>query len=208
MPEPQFDQAAYDKKCKARQAKNKVRMMHHHAYLAKDMEETRKFYEDLLSMPLIGTWIERTNPVTGEPDNYIHTFFELGDGSCLSFFQFKNVEQNADHAIQRFEQINPFTHHIAIEVTDDDALQEYRKRLDEADYPYVLTDHGYLSSIYLHDPNGMQVELTTRVPNTDVMMARAGDDARSILDRWMAEDDVPTNNFERGAGWVAKDAQA
>lgn len=202
MSQQPFDQAAYDAQCKARQAKNRVRCMHHHAYLAKDMEATRHFYEDILGMPLIGTWIERTNPVTGQPDNYIHTFFELGDGSCLAFFQFKNEKQNADHAVRDFEQINPFSHHIAIEVSDAGALEDYRERLDAAGIDYALTDHGYLSSIYLHDPSGMQVELTVKVPNTDVMMARAGDDAREMLDRWMAEEDVPTNNFERGAGWV------
>lgn len=202
MSNEHFDQAAYDRKCAARRAANRVRAMHHHAFLVKDMEETRHFYEDILEMPLIGTWIERTNPVTGEPDNYIHTFFELGDGSCLAFFQFKNAKQNADHAVRNFEQINPFSHHMAIVVDSAETLEMYRKRLDAHKVPYALTDHGYLSSIYLHDPSGMQLELTVKVPNTDVMMARAGDDARELLDRWMAEDDVPTNNFERGAGWV------
>lgn len=202
MSQQHFDQAAYEKKSKDRQAANRLRCMHHHAYLAKDMEDTRHFYEDILGMPLVGTWIERTNPVTGQPDNYIHTFFELGDGSCLAFFQFKNEKQNADHAVQHFNQINPFSHHIAIEVADETALEDYRRRLDAAGVAYAVTDHGYLSSIYLHDPSGMQVELTAKVPVHDEMMARAGGNAREMLDRWMAEEDVPTNNFERGAGWV------
>ncbi len=32
--------------------------LHHTAYLSKDLEATRAFYEDLVGLPLIATWSE------------------------------------------------------------------------------------------------------------------------------------------------------
>lgn len=181
---------------------NKVGRLHHHAFLAKDMEETRHFYEDILGMPLIGTWVERTNPVTGEPDNYVHTFFELTDGSCIAFFQFKNADSTLAQSVNKFSDINPFAHHIALTVEGKETVQHFKKRLEEAGVSAFETDHGYCYSIYFHDPNGMQVELTTLVPSTDEMMGSALTNAHEMLERWIAEDDVATNNTLRGDGWV------
>jgi catechol 2,3-dioxygenase-like lactoylglutathione lyase family enzyme len=32
--------------------------LHHTAYLSKDLEATRKFYEDIVGLPLVATWSE------------------------------------------------------------------------------------------------------------------------------------------------------
>ncbi|MFZ9706095.1 MAG: VOC family protein, partial [Ilumatobacteraceae bacterium] len=32
--------------------------LHHTAYLTKDLEATRKFYEDIVGLPLVATWSE------------------------------------------------------------------------------------------------------------------------------------------------------
>ncbi|MCK8681848.1 VOC family protein [Pseudomonas umsongensis] len=186
----------------SRRKSNRVGKLHHHAFMVKDMEETRHFYEDILGMPLIGTWVERTNPVTGQPDNYVHTFFELNDGSCLAFFQFKSQTACYEHSVNRFENINPFAHHIALTVDGKDAVLNFKRRLNEAGIEAVETDHGYCYSIYFYDPNGLQVELTTLVPQTEELMGAAAATAHKTLAEWMREDDLPTNNTSRGAGWV------
>lgn len=67
-------QNTYIADAKSRRASNRIGCLHHHAFMVKDMEETRHFYEDILGLPLIGTWVERLNPVTNQPDNYVHTF--------------------------------------------------------------------------------------------------------------------------------------
>lgn len=182
--------------------KNRVKMLHHHAFLAKNLEETRHFYEDILGMPLIGTWVERVNPVTGNPDNYAHAFFELADGSCLAFFQFKNEAQVQGVSVNRFSPVSPFGHHVAMEVDGKETVLDYKKRLEEFGIPAFLTDHGYCYSVYCHDPNGMQVELTTRVDVTQEMMDAAGENAHATMRRWLTEEEVETNNTHRGAGWV------
>jgi glyoxylase I family protein len=32
--------------------------LHHTAYVSKNLEETRKFYEDVIGLPLMATWCE------------------------------------------------------------------------------------------------------------------------------------------------------
>lgn len=192
-----------DDKITLRRRNNLVGHLHHHAYMARDMEATRHFYEDILGMPLIGTWIERTNPVTGLPDNYVHTFFELSDGSCLAFFQFKSPVSSLEQSVNKFSNVNPFAHHIALTVDGKDTVLRFKGRLADAGIQAFETDHGYCYSIYFHDPNGMQVELTTMVPATQELMSQAGETAHETLDKWLREDELDTNNIHRGQGWVA-----
>jgi catechol 2,3-dioxygenase-like lactoylglutathione lyase family enzyme len=197
------DVNAHREAAKQRQARNLVKRLHHHAYLARDMEATRHFYEDILGFPLVGTWIERFNPVTNQPDNYMHTFFELGDGSCLAFFQFKNKEYNDQIALGQFNNNNPFSHHVALEVDGMDALNAIKDRLKANNIDYVDTDHGFCYSIYFFDPNGMQVEIATNVDKTDEMFAMAGPSALETMRTWLATEDMATNNAERAKeGWV------
>ena len=68
--------------------------MHHIAYVVKDPEATRHFYEDVLGLPLIATWAE-IGPFKAYPGRQIefcHTFFALPDGSTLAFFAFADDE--------------------------------------------------------------------------------------------------------------------
>ena len=185
-----------------RRRDNRVGALHHHAFHARDMEATRHFYEDILQMPLIGTWVERVNPVTGQPDNYVHTFFEMNDGSCLAFFQFKSEEAATSTSLNKFADSDPFAHHIALTVEGKEEVFYFKQRLIDNGIPLFETDHGYCYSIYFHDPNGMQVELTTNVPETAEMMRDAAKTAHADLAKWLAEDDVAGNNKNRGAGWV------
>ena len=179
----------------------KVRQFHHHAFRTNDMEATRQFWEDILGMPLIGTFVETTDPVTEEPSNYIHTFFEMADGSALAFFQFQEGLYKAS-SIQGPQ--DPFDHHIALEVESKEAVMAYQRRMDEAGYEYMLIDHGYCYSIYMHDPNGMQVELTTKVPQTVEIMERHAKTAHEDLKKWLEGVTIANNEYRR----LRKEAEA
>ena len=76
------------------------------------------------------------------------------------------------------------------------------QKLADAGVSAFETDHGYCYSIYFHDPNGLQVELTTLVPATDRLMNEAADTAHETLATWLKEEDMASNNTERGDGWV------
>jgi len=178
----------------ARRAQIPVKQFHHHAFRTADMESTRAFYEDVLGCPLIGTFVETTDPVTEEPSNYIHCFFEFADGTALAFFQFQEGLYKPSE-IQGDQ--DPFDHHIALEVESKDAVMAYRDKLAAADYPHMLIDHGYCYSIYLHDPNGMQVELTTKVPETVEIMEKHARTAHEDLEKCLAGVTVANNEFRR-----------
>ncbi len=160
----------------------KVRQLFHHAYRAKDSEDTRHFYQDLIGMPLLACFVETEDPVRGGPTNYIHTYFGLGDGSALAFFQF----EDGNDSPTGFAPVNPFDQHVALYMDSLDSLREAQARLQAENVAIMEIDHGYCYSLYVHDPSGLQVELAVDVPQTDAIMAEAAPVARETLDKWMA----------------------
>ncbi|HEU0203818.1 MAG TPA: VOC family protein, partial [Burkholderiaceae bacterium] len=63
-----------------------LKKLHHNAYRCRDSEETRRFYEDFLGLPLAGT-LEITETKSGRKTHALHTFYALDDGSYLAFFE-------------------------------------------------------------------------------------------------------------------------
>ena len=92
--------------------------LHHHAYVVRDHEANRRFIEDLLGIPLVATWCEKSfSNELGREIEFCHTFFGLTDGSALAFFQF------ADPAIYELTQAKQPAEigrydHIALKVDD------------------------------------------------------------------------------------------
>jgi catechol 2,3-dioxygenase-like lactoylglutathione lyase family enzyme len=92
-----------------------IKGLHHNAYRCRDSEETRRFYEDFLGLPLASALpIETTK--TGRGANVLHTFYEMGDGSYLAFFE-------APDQPFEFKEQHDFDLHIALEV-DRATLEE------------------------------------------------------------------------------------
>jgi glyoxylase I family protein len=86
--------------------------LHHTAYVTKDQEKTRQFYEDVIGLPLIATWCE-SDELFGKVRTYVHTFFGIGDGGALAFFQFADPDDQAEFGPKM--PASPF-HHIALHV--------------------------------------------------------------------------------------------
>ena len=169
--------------------------LHHTAYVTKDLEKTRAFYEDIIGLPLMATWCE-SDELFGKLRTYCHCFFGLEDGSALAFFQFADPGDAAEFGPKMPD--TPF-HHIALNVgADTQAAVE--SRLAAAGYrapaTYVL-EHGYCRSLYAVDPNGMIVELTCDVPaavQPEAVKARQAR-AHAELARWLAGDHTSNNTF-------------
>ena len=144
--------------------------LHHTAYVTKDQEATRAFYEDILGFPLIATWSE-ADELFGAERVYCHTFFGLADGSALAFFQFAKKE---DQELFDPELLPSPFRHIALKV-DADAQAELQRRLEAAAWAPEATfvlEHGYCRSLYTTDPNGMVLEFTVDVPHADAHQCR------------------------------------
>jgi glyoxylase I family protein len=167
--------------------------LHHTAYVTKDLEATRKFYEELLGFPLVATWCE-TDVLFGAERTYCHCFFGLADGSALAFFQFADPKDQAEFGPEM--PSSPF-HHIALAV-DAATQRAVRDRLSAAGYEMPKTydlDHGYCTSLYVTDPNGMIVELTLDAPNVEAIGEVQKKQARAELQRWLAGDPTSNNKY-------------
>jgi glyoxylase I family protein len=167
--------------------------LHHTAYVTKDQEATRAFYEDILGFPLIATWSE-ADELFGAERIYCHTFFGLADGSALAFFQFANKgdQDQFDPALLP----SPFRH-IALKV-DAEVQAELDSRLKAAAWKpegtFVL-EHGYCRSLYTEDPNAMLVEFTVDAPEAAAINAERVHDAHATLKRWLAGDHTSNNTY-------------
>ena len=69
--------------------------LHHTAYVAQDQEKTRRFYEDVIGLPLMATWCE-SDELFGKERTYVHTFYGIGDGGALAFFQFADPKDQEE----------------------------------------------------------------------------------------------------------------
>jgi catechol 2,3-dioxygenase-like lactoylglutathione lyase family enzyme len=167
--------------------------LHHTAYVTKDLEKTRHFYEDVIGLPLVATWCEK-DFLFGADRTYCHCFFGLADGGALAFFQFADPKDQ-----ELFDPElppSPFRH-IALHV-DEDTQNEIQQRIEAAGYKepdtFVL-EHGYCRSLYIVDPNGMILEFTVDAPDADDINAQRAKDAHSELKRWLAGDHSINNTF-------------
>jgi glyoxylase I family protein len=169
--------------------------LHHTAYVSKDLEKTRAFYEDLLGLPLVATWCE-ADELFGELRTYCHCFFGLADGSALAFFQFAGA-RDQDLFGPKIPE-SPF-HHIALNV-DHETQAAVADRLEKAGYrapdTYIL-EHGYCRSLYVSDPNGMLLELTCDAPEALAaeVIEKNRASAHRELANWLAGDRTSNNTY-------------
>ena len=168
--------------------------LHHCAYAVKDQEANRRFLEDVLGIPLVATWCERTfRAEVGREVDYCHTFYEMADGGALAFFQFADDE--AWEKNRAILQANGGTAHVAFKVTQG-TFDELLRRADAGGVPVRKVDHGYCVSMYLKTPDGLRLEFTVDAPDAERIAAMRRDDAHAELARWLAGD-RRTNNDDR-----------
>jgi catechol 2,3-dioxygenase-like lactoylglutathione lyase family enzyme len=155
-----------------------IKKLHHAAYRCRDSEETRRFYEDFLGLRLAST-LEITESMTGRKTSTLHTFYELGDGSCLAFFEAPDMPFE-------FKRQQDYDLHIALEVDESVLKSMLAKGRERGIETRGVSDHGFVHSIYFRDPNGYVIELAAKMPGHDRAMDPATNGAREKLERWSA----------------------
>ena len=155
-----------------------IKGLHHNAYRCRDSEETRRFYEEFLGLPLVNAF-EITETKTGRRTSVLHFFFRLDDGSCLAFFE-------APDRPFEFKEQHDFDLPIALEVAPDDLRRMHAKGKAAGIDTRGPVDHGFIDSIYFRDPNGYVIELTAKMPTHAKEMDPAKNGAREKLDKWQA----------------------
>lgn len=168
--------------------------LHHHAFVVKDHEANRRFFEDVLGIPLVATWCEVTfNQDLQREIEFCHTFFAMADGSALAFFQFADPAMHARCIAERPPQI-PFYDHVAFKV-EPATYDELKARIAASHIPCRETDHGYCKSIYVTSPDGLIVEFTADPPDAAEIDALRRADAHRELERWLKGDRRSNNTL-------------
>jgi glyoxylase I family protein len=148
-----------------------ARGLHHLALIARDVEETIRFYQDLLGFPLVE--LVENRDYAGSS----HFFFDIGNGNLLGFFDFPG------HDHPEFSETIGNVQHIAISVSEAE-FRAAKQRFDEAGLDYLGPDRGADNSLYVRDPNGTGIELYCEhigVFEGEVLLPDAVDDAHSGL---------------------------
>jgi catechol 2,3-dioxygenase-like lactoylglutathione lyase family enzyme len=136
--------------------------VHHVAYACRDLEATHHFYEDLMGFKLVHTEVETFD----DGGFFRHTFYDLGDGTCIAFFDVHNVgeKEGWSTAISKGVGLPVWVNHIAFKA-DEARQQTVRARMDaEGIEPLMEVDHGWCHSLYYLDPNGIMVEFCRDTP--------------------------------------------
>ncbi|MDH3236048.1 MAG: VOC family protein [Alphaproteobacteria bacterium] len=134
------------------------RGLHHLALSTKNMDETVKFWTEVLECPIIVTLhLPPEDPFAHLPQlpptdlgDKKHYFFDIGNGDAVAFFDFGDATPPVDGG---------FAHHVALTCESVDELEATRQHLQDkgVDVSEVI-DHFFCKSIYFKDPNGIYLE--------------------------------------------------
>lgn len=120
-----------------------ARGLHHTALLSSDVEQTIRFYQDLLEFPLTELIENRDYPGSS------HFFFDIGHDNLLAFFDFPGLD------VGPYQEVLGGLHHLAISV----APPQWTRLRDKLTAAGVeLVEHSEVS-LYFRDPDGARIEL-------------------------------------------------
>jgi glyoxylase I family protein len=128
--------------------------LHHFVYTTDDPLATRRFYEDIIGVPLLATRIEEQY-VVGEWVEVCRYFYGLSDGSALVFLTFSDPRKQE---AWRISQQSVFVR-VSLAV-EESTKEEIAARLKEAGRGMFRVDHGGYSTLHVRDPNGLLLEFT------------------------------------------------
>ena len=120
-----------------------ARGVHHVALICSDVEQTIRFYQDLLGFPLVELFENR------DYQGSTHLFFDIGHDNTLAFFDFPDL------GLVPYAEVLGGLHHVAISV-DQAQWDSARARLEVAGIPTQIESE---SSLYFSDPDGVRLEL-------------------------------------------------
>ena len=134
--------------------------VNHLAMATGDMDKTIRFWRDLLGMRLVAG--------LGRP-GYRHYFFEISENDLIAFFEWSDVEPIEEKEHGRPVK-GPFAFdHVSIGVETEEDLWNLKDKLVAAGiWVSEVIDHGFIHSIYAHDPNGIPIEFSHNVKGIDV----------------------------------------
>jgi glyoxalase family protein len=128
--------------------KIQVQGLHHITIVGSTKQVSLDFWQGMLGMPFI---FEQPN--LGKPEEN-HLYFDPGDGRLLTVFTDESRQPPGRHAPRDVGCVE----HIAFNVSRA-TFQQIPDRLRARGIEFLERDRGFMDSIYLHDANGLKIEL-------------------------------------------------
>jgi catechol 2,3-dioxygenase-like lactoylglutathione lyase family enzyme len=157
----------------------KILNVHHNGYRCRDAQQTRDFWEGILGLPLGAALDFEQQSGTDKDMDYMHLFFQMPDGNFVAFFDIPDeVEENM------FERKNGLDYHIAFGCASREELDAWKVHIEaKTGRSAILLEHGFVTSLYFFDPNGIQCEIACKDDNYDEVIAAKS----AIVDETMAK---------------------
>jgi len=122
--------------------------VHHITFVGANRQTSIDFWEGVLGMPFV---FEQPN--LDDPEQN-HLYFDPGDGRLITVFTSESREDARRQAPREIGCVE----HLAFNVSRATFLQA-PARLRDRGIEFIQRDRGFMDSIYLHDPNGLKIEL-------------------------------------------------
>ena len=150
---------------------------HHLAIAVRDAKANHEFYTRAMGFELAKVEVARA----GTRGFAKHLFYDTGDGEMIAFWDFHDAGLREDWspAISDALGLPHWANHIAFAVRDLADLEARRERWLAHGYDVTEVDHGWCTSIYTNDPNGIMVEFCA---TTRAFEAADRDEAARLLD--------------------------
>jgi len=146
---------------------------HHVALATRDIDATHRFYTEAMGFTLVKAVVGPTESADGWAK---HLFYDTGNGEMIAFWDLHDdtLPPTWSPAISTGLGLPMFANHVAFGAHDLDDIAVRRERLLAAGHTVSEIDHGWCTSIYCVDPNGILVEFcTTTADFTDDDRAQA-----------------------------------
>lgn len=136
---------------------------HHIAIATRDVDATHAFYTNVMGFDLV-----KVDAVPTDGGGWArHLFYDTHGQGMIAFWDIhddENVPGEFTPSISRGLGLPAWTNHLAFDAVDLDGLAEHKRRWLAAGHGVAEIDHGWCTSIYIEDPNGIMVEFcaTTR----------------------------------------------
>lgn len=152
---------------------------HHVALATNDLAATHAFYTEAMGFELIKAVVAPTDAPGGWAK---HLFYDTGGDGMIAFWDLHDPRADGlDPRISEGLGLPVWVNHLAFAATDLDDLAVGRERWLDGGFDVMEIDHGFCTSIYTTDPNGILVEwCTDTAPYTDA-------DRREALGALVAE---------------------
>lgn len=148
---------------------------HHVAIATRDLDATHRFYTEVMGFDLVKVVVGETM----EGGWARHAFYDTHQGGLMAFWDIhdgNDEKLDFEPSISKGLGLPAWTNHIAFDAPTLAELDAVKRRWLDHGHALAEIDHGWCTSIYITDPNGIMVEFCTSTRDlTEVDAAEAAE---------------------------------